>query len=114
MKSNINLVEYHFLGQKIAPIPYSSWLACDKQKVSKVVIAHSGRYSDLKVDYGKVLKGDELFLGLPYEAEQFNKRTGFNLKSKSTSNALKLAEKLNVPNIIVRPPFFTDFRFTNS
>jgi len=35
------------------------------------------------------------------------------VKAKTIHNTLKLAEKLNVPNIIVRPPFFTDFRFTS-
>ena len=34
-------------------------------------------------------------------------------KAKIVHNTIKLAEKLNVPNVIVRPPFFTDFRFTS-
>jgi len=34
-------------------------------------------------------------------------------KAKTIRNALKLAEKLSIPNLIVRPPFFTDFRFTS-
>jgi len=34
-------------------------------------------------------------------------------KAKTIRNALTLAENLNIPNLIVRPPFFTDFRFTS-
>jgi len=33
-------------------------------------------------------------------------------KAKTVKTALRLAEKLNIPNLVVRPPFFTDFRFT--
>lgn len=75
----------------------TKWIECDEKKIAKYIFARSFRYRNEKMDYTelvKLYKKDAVFVGLPYEHQDFSERFG-DIPYYPVKDFLEMAEVIN-------------------